>query len=166
MTTLRGRIGLTLLVFGLVTLIAVGGALWVVLRELHRDAALGSLAQLTVPYSNQARNQIPAAVARALQEGRSEGREDGSTGRPFGPDREGLNEFVRTTQAEIEAAGISIGFLYDGQLTVLDPETRDVATFETALDIEAPRVRGDVRTTATFDCTISLFYLHSPGGSV
>ena len=149
MSTLRGRIGLVLLVFGLVTLIAVGGALWVVLRELHRDAALGSLAQLTVPYSNQARQQIPQAVARALGTGEEGGNRPGE--RPnAGPredsDRDDLAEFVRATQEEIEVAGISVLFVNDGSVIVRDPETGTVGTSVASLGIDLPTARGVVQT--------------------
>ena len=59
MRSLAGRVGAALLVFAVVTLVTVGGALWIALRDLHRDAALGSLAELTVPYASQARQRFP-----------------------------------------------------------------------------------------------------------
>ena len=46
------------------TLLTVGGALWVALRDLHRDAALGALAELTVPYASQARQRFPPELLR------------------------------------------------------------------------------------------------------
>ena len=66
MRTLAGRLGLALLVFAVVTLATVGGAVWVVLRDLHREAALGALAELTVPYAqpgSPARPCVDAAPA-------------------------------------------------------------------------------------------------------
>ena len=64
MRTLAGRVGAALLVFAVVTLVTVGGALWIALRDLHRDAALGSLAELTVPYASQARQRFPLELLR------------------------------------------------------------------------------------------------------
>ena len=64
MRTLGGRIGLALFVFGLVTLLALGGSLWVALRDLHRDAAIGTLSELTAPYASAVRARIPGALIR------------------------------------------------------------------------------------------------------
>ena len=61
MRTLSGRIGLTLLVFALVTLLALGGTLWFALRELHRDATTASLTELTVPWAAALRSQFPGS---------------------------------------------------------------------------------------------------------
>ncbi len=55
MRTLRGRIALGFSVFGLATLIAVGGGLFVVLRDLYRESATAALADIAVPYVAQAR---------------------------------------------------------------------------------------------------------------
>lgn len=55
MRTLRGRIALTLILFGLATLVAVGGALFVGLRDLYRDQASATLADVIVPYVAQVR---------------------------------------------------------------------------------------------------------------
>ena len=54
MRTLRARIALTLVAFGLATLIAVGGALFVVLRDLYQSQATAQLAGIAVPYVAQA----------------------------------------------------------------------------------------------------------------
>jgi len=53
--SLRGRIALTLAIFGLATLTAVGGALFIVLRDLYREQATAALADLAIPYVAQAR---------------------------------------------------------------------------------------------------------------
>ncbi len=45
------------------------GALWIALRDLHRDAALGSLAELTVPYASQARQRFPLDMLRPAMRG-------------------------------------------------------------------------------------------------
>jgi signal transduction histidine kinase len=50
MRSLRGRIALTLIVFGLATLAAVGGALYVGLRDLYRAQATATLAEQALPY--------------------------------------------------------------------------------------------------------------------
>ena len=64
MRTLGGRIGLALLVFGLATLLAVGGSLWFALRDLHREATIGALTELTVPYSTTVRRLAPNDALR------------------------------------------------------------------------------------------------------
>ena len=84
MRTLRGRIGLALLVFGLATLLAVGGALWFALRDLHRDAAIGALTELTVPYAiARPRQRSPAACCARRRQGQLIAiRASGSAGNP------------------------------------------------------------------------------------
>ena len=64
MKTLRGRIGLVMLTFALITLVTLGGALWLSIRDLHRDAAQGTLAELTVPYAIRGGQQIPLELLR------------------------------------------------------------------------------------------------------
>ena len=64
MRTLGGRIGLALFVFALVTLLTLGGSLWFALRDLHRDAAIGTLSELTAPYASAVRARIPGALIR------------------------------------------------------------------------------------------------------
>ena len=63
MRTLRGRIGLALLTFALITLLALGGSLWLALRDLHRDAAIGSLTELTERIEEAFRTHFEAAAA-------------------------------------------------------------------------------------------------------
>jgi signal transduction histidine kinase len=62
--TLRGRISLVLLVFGLATLLALGGSLWFALRDLHRDASIGSLTELALPYASAVRSRVLPSVLR------------------------------------------------------------------------------------------------------
>jgi len=59
MRSLRGRIALTLALFGLATLTAVGGALFVVLRDLYQESATAALADIAVPYMAQVRRFGP-----------------------------------------------------------------------------------------------------------
>lgn len=148
MRTLGGRIGLALLVFGLVTLVAVGGALWVVLRDLHRDAALGTLAELTVPYTAQARQRIlPALLLPSGDGDAAPGVGDGLRERRLGrPASEELLTFVEETQAEIDAAGISLVIVTENATFVRDPETGVVGRSGTALEIPVPALRGTVST--------------------
>lgn len=129
MSSLGGRIGLALLVFGLVTLTAVGGALWVVLRDLHRDAAMSSLAELTLPYTAQARQRIPLG-------------------------RRGADEFlafVEQTQAEIDAAGISLIVVQDEDTFVRDSQTGTVGRVDLAADIPMPSTLGVTTGTARIE---------------
>jgi len=55
MRTLRGRIALTLILFGLATLLAVGGSLFVGLRDLYRDEASARLADTAALFASSAR---------------------------------------------------------------------------------------------------------------
>ncbi len=53
--TLRGRIGLAIAASGLAILVAMGGALFVVLRDLYRTATVATVAGIAVPTVAQAR---------------------------------------------------------------------------------------------------------------
>jgi signal transduction histidine kinase len=150
--TLRGRIGAALLVFALVTLVTVGGALWVSLRDLHRGAALGALAELTVPYASQARQRFPLDLLRPSFRGE---RADMATLRAFRESRQGrlaseaFADFVEQTQAEISAAGISVLLISDGSTVVRDPASGAIETLPTAPQVETPELPGVVQTGTT-----------------
>ncbi len=152
MRSLAGRVGAALLVFAVVTLVTVGGALWIALRDLHRDAALGSLAELTVPYASQARQRFPLEILRPAARGEHA---DDDTLRAFRESRSGrqANEafeaFVEQAQAEIEAAGISVLLVSDGSTVVRDPDTDAIATLATAPRFRAPGLAGQVETGTT-----------------
>ena len=152
MKTLRGRIGAALFVFGMTTLIAVGGALWVALRDLHRDAALGSLAELTVPYAAQARQQLPLDLLRPRRAGERPAPEALERFRNSQAGRRASAEFVtfvEQAQEEIEASGISVLLVQDGQTVVRSPETGAITTIEGPPSLPIPESRGDVRTGTT-----------------
>ncbi len=152
MKSLAGRVGAALLVFAVVTLATVGGALWIALRDLHRDAALGSLAELTVPYASQARQRFPLQLLRPAVRGE---RIDDDALRAFRESRQGrqaseaFEEFVGQAQEEIEAAGISVLLVSDGSTVVRDPVTGTIGTLATAPALEAPDVAGVVETGST-----------------
>jgi signal transduction histidine kinase len=143
---------MALFVFGMTTLLVVGGALWVALRDLHRDAALGSLAELTVPYAAQARQQFPLDVLRPRRPGERSGAD---AIRRFRESRQGhqetaaFNAFVQQTQEEIEAAGISVLLVRDGSAVVRDPDTGVIGTIADFPSVEVPRLRGSVETGTT-----------------
>lgn len=152
MSSLRGRIGAALLGFGLITLLIVGGTLWVALRDLHRDAALGSLAELTVPYASQARQRFPVELLRPA------GRGDGAAAealREYRASRQGrlaseaFEAFVEDAQEEIAAAGISVLLISDGSTVVRDPASGAIATLSSAPQVVAPQLRGTVQTGTT-----------------
>jgi signal transduction histidine kinase len=151
-TSLASRVGAALLVFAVVTLVTVGGALWIALRELHRDAALGSLAELTVPYASQARQRFPLELLRP--ESRGEGADDDRL-RAFRESRQGrqaseaFEEFVGQAQEEIEAAGISILLVSDGSTVVRDPTTDTIATLASTPAFRAPDLAGQVESGTT-----------------
>ncbi|MEA2026337.1 MAG: hypothetical protein U9O18_06570, partial [Chloroflexota bacterium] len=117
MSTLRGRIGLAFFVFGLVTLIAMGGALWLSLRDLHRDAAESTLAKLTIPYSVRAGQQLPLEILRRRDPDERPTREVIERFRESQAGKRATAEFaafVQQAQEEIDAAGISVMLIQDG----------------------------------------------------
>jgi len=149
---LRGRIGLVLLVFGLTTIIAVGGVLWLALRDLHRDAAQSTLAELTMPYATRAGQNIPADLLRERGTGERPAREliaafrDSPAGKRAA---RAFEEFVEETQDEIDEAGISVMLVQDGRLVVRDPESGRITSLDVDLDIDLPLSRGEVITGTT-----------------
>jgi signal transduction histidine kinase len=166
MRTLAGRIGAALLVFAVVTLLTLGGALWVALRDLHRDAALGSLAELTVPYASQARQRVPLELLRSFGRG---GREDREAWRAFRESREGqvaseaFESFVEDAQDEIEAAGISVLLVADGSTVVRDPASGAIATLDSAPRLIDPGAAGAVTTgTTVIDGIGEVLYAATP----
>jgi signal transduction histidine kinase len=150
--TLTGRIGLALLVFALVTLATVGGALWVALRDLHRDAALGSLAELTVPYASQARQRLSLELLGPARRGRSD---DDELLRAYRESREGrlaseaYQEFVEQAQEEMAAAGISVLLVSDGGTVLQDPSSGTISTLASTPRVATPETSGLVETGTT-----------------
>lgn len=141
MRSLRLRIGAALLAFGMATLVAVGGALWFVLRDLHRDAAMGSLAELAVPYVGQVRDRLlPGPLLRRGG--------DGFTRSGSFRLRE-TREFQLEAQAEIQAAGVSVILASESGGVVLIGSGGDVDVVGPDLRVDLPLVRGEVRTGAT-----------------
>ena len=150
--SLRARIGLVLFAFAMATLISVGGALWVSLRDLHRDAALGSLAELSVPYAAQAQRRFPLDILRPRRadETRSQDRIDRfRASAPGQRASRAFAEFVQETQAEIDAAGVSVLLITDGGATIRDASTGQVVLREEAPDVSVPMRRGEVMMGST-----------------
>jgi signal transduction histidine kinase len=121
--TLRGRIGAALIVFALATLIAVGGALWVVLRELHREAGLGSLAQLSAPYVTLVRQRLVPG---------DRGFGFGPSARRPGPAQRLIdtNLLLRQVQDQIDDAGISVILARDDGAIAVISDAGDVSVHE------------------------------------
>jgi signal transduction histidine kinase len=152
MRSIGARIGLALLAFGLITLLIVGGALWVALRDLHRDAALGALAELTVPYASQARQRFSVDLLRPLGEEGHEAPDALRTFRESGQGRaatEAFTEFVEEAQGEIDAAGIAVLLVADDRTVVRDPESGAITVLSSTPQLEAPQLRGSVQTGTT-----------------
>jgi signal transduction histidine kinase len=139
--------------FAIVTLITVGGALWVVLRDLHRDAALGSLAELTVPYASQARQRVPPSLLRRVRRGAPEGSSNLDSYRASIEGRTATRlfaDFVEDAQAEISAAsGISVLLVSDGNTVIRDPDSGSSETVVGEPTIAAGVAPGEVRTGRT-----------------
>jgi signal transduction histidine kinase len=152
MGTVRARIGLALLTFGVITLVTVGGALWVALRDLHRDAALGTLAELTVPYASQARQRFPLDILRPLADDghpRAEALQSFRESRQGQRASEAFTTFVQEAQAEIDAAGISVLLISDDRTIVRDPETGTIETVDSSPELASLPSRGEVQTGTT-----------------
>jgi two-component system, OmpR family, sensor kinase len=151
-STLRGRIGLALLVFGLTTLVTMGGAVWLSLRDLHRDAAAGALAELTIPYAVRAGQQIPL---EAFRRGGGDGRPASEAIERFRQSQEGRRAsgqfiaFVQAAQDEIDAAGISVMLMGDGQVVVRSPVSGQIEMLAEVPDVRLPPVGGEVVTGQT-----------------
>ena len=152
MRSLRGRIGLALLVFGLTTLMAMGGAVWVSLRDLHRDAAEGALAELTIPYAVRAGQQIPFEALRRRSPDERLSNDGIERLREVQTDRRAaaaFAAFVNEAQDEIDAAGISVMLIGDGQAVVRSPDSGQVMTLGAVPDIQLPGEGPDVLTGTT-----------------
>lgn len=153
MRTLRGRIGLALLSFALITLVSVGGALWVVLRDLHRDTGTAALAELLVPYVTQARARLLPPLL------------DGPLGEREGAGTRLLDarRFLVAAQAEISEAGVTLMLARgDGSLVVITPEGTLVAASQD-WDVQVPQGRGEVsRGSLTMEGMGDVLYAATP----
>jgi len=144
-TTLRGRIGLVLLVFALATLLALGGSLWIALRGLHRDAAIGSLTELTVPYATAIRVRLPENLARL---GRSGDRDLIERFRNIDGDLE-LAQFREDFEEDFSEAGVSIVFTLGKKSYIVNPDEGVASTLTEVPEIEGDLIRGQVATGTT-----------------
>ena len=98
------------MVFALTTLLAIGGSLWVVLRELHRDATIGALTELTVPYAATARSALPQSLLRpgqASSRNLIERIEQRMEGEEFA---EELEEFAESFSEDVSDADVAVIF--------------------------------------------------------
>jgi signal transduction histidine kinase len=146
-TTLRGRIGLALLVFALATLLAVGGSLWFALRDLHRDAAIGSLTELTVPYATAARARLPDGLFRVG--GRNNDGQFSERFRdPADVDLE-LVAFGESLKADLAEADVSVILMLGQNSYILNPADGASSTLAQVPEIRGDLVRGQVATGTT-----------------
>ena len=147
MRTLRGRIGLALLAFALVTLMAVGGTLWVALRELHRDAAMGSLIELTAPYAGVVRARLPVAVLRQGND------EDGDFIEQLrssaGKAGDELAGFLESFEQDVDQAAFSIIFVQGNSSYILNPANETTSRLPQVPQLDGPLLRGQVATGTT-----------------
>jgi len=145
--TLRGRIGLALLAFALVTLMAVGGTLWVALRELHRDAAMGSLIELTAPYAGVVRARLPVAVLRPGTD------EDGDFVEQLrssaGKAGDELAAFLESFEQDVDQAAFSIIFVQGDSSYILNPANETASRLPQVPQLDGPLLRGQVATGTT-----------------
>ena len=146
MRTLSGRIGLVLLVFALATLVAIGGSLWLVLRELHRDAAIGALTELTVPYAAAARSSLPQRVLRPGQSGDPnviERLRRNLAGDEF---EEELGDFRESFRENIADADVSVIITAGGSSIIFNPEEGGATRLKEVPELEGELARGQVAT--------------------
>ena len=150
MKTLRGRIGLVLLVFALATLLAVGGSLWFALRELHREATIGALTELTVPYSTAVRQLVPNDVLRPARPssdgGQSPTRDFIERIRTLDGD---LSEFRLTLEEEVADSDVALIFTVGKSSFIVNPEEGGASSLDEVPVIEDGLVRGQVATGTT-----------------
>ncbi len=147
MSTLRGRIGLALFVFGLVTLLALSGSLWLALRDLHRDATIGSLTELASPYAGAFRARFPAADLR-----NPDGNRPGVIERLMeaADDREDdVGVFLEAFEEDLEQAAVSVVFIQGQGSLVLNPGEGRASRLSEVPHIDAELVRGQVATGTT-----------------
>jgi signal transduction histidine kinase len=144
--TLGGRIGLALFVFGLVTLLAVGGSLWVALRDLHRDAAIGTLSELTAPYASAVRARIPGALIRPGDGDRDFVDRLRDSGGLVGDE---LAQSLEAFEEDIEEADVSIIFVQGPSSIVINPQDETATRLAQVPEIEAELARGQVVTGTT-----------------
>lgn len=150
MSTLRGRIGAALLVFGLITLLAVGGTLWVALRDLHRDAALGSLTELTVPYAGVLRRAPGDNLGQPAETRRGGVRPaDRIRAGRLQFDEAVLAAFIEQIQEDVDPASLSVILIQDEATLFVNPIDRTTTTLATTPEIDANLVRGQVATGIT-----------------
>lgn len=146
MRTLRGRIGLALLVFALATLLTLGGSLWFALRGLHRDATIGALTELTVPYANAVRTRMPEG---ALRPGNDGGRNLIDRLRDIDEDDLEVFEFREAFREEVSDSDVSIIFTVGMSSFILNPEEGVASTLTVVPELEGDLVRGQVATGTT-----------------
>ncbi|MFN8623046.1 MAG: HAMP domain-containing sensor histidine kinase [Chloroflexota bacterium] len=141
MRTLRARIALTLVLFGLATLASVGSALFVVMRDLYRDSATAALADIAVPYVAQARRFGPGR----------------------GGDGHGSNDIEQLVADLQQLAADRSGDLYL-YLIGSDGTAYDIGTGETAaLSLTLPDANGAIlRSTGTIDGVGAVTYAAAP----
>ena len=149
MRTLSGRIGLVLLVFALATLLAIGGSLWVVLRELHRDATIGALTELTVPYAATARSALPQSLLRpgqASSRNLIERIEQRMEGEEFA---EELEEFAESFSEDVSDADVAVIFTSGDSSIIFNPEEDGATRLNEVPELGGGYRRGQVATGTT-----------------
>ena len=151
MRTLGGRIGLALLVFGLATLLAVGGSLWFALRDLHREATIGALTELTVPYSTTVRRLAPND---ALRQGGANATRPGENAPQDFIERiqniDGdLTELRIALQEELAEADVSLIFTVGQSSYIVNPAEGVADSLTEVPVIEEDLARGQVATGST-----------------
>jgi signal transduction histidine kinase len=131
LSSLRARVVLALGVFALAMLVALGGTSWLLLRDLHRDAATGALSDLVVPYVAQAREQLGPGPGHMGRGGLGDGLDQAL-------------QFLQQTQQQVESAGVSVLLVREDGLVMRANASGQVDPTGQALDISIPDATGAV----------------------
>lgn len=149
MRTLGGRIAIVLLVFALATLLAIGGSLWIALRGLHRDAAIGSLTELTVPYSASVRGALSQRVLRPGPGSERNLIDRLRTAIDDDEDAEELEAFRVRFGEEVSEADVSVILTVGGDSIIFNPEEGGASQLREVPRLDRELSRGQVATGTT-----------------
>jgi signal transduction histidine kinase len=135
-----------LFVFALATLLTLGGSLWFALRDLHRDATIGSLTELAVPYATAVRTRVPEG---ALRPGGAGGRNLIDRLRGLEEDDFEVAEFREAFREEVADSNVAIVFTIGQSSIILNPEEGGATALTDVPELEGDLVRGQVATGTT-----------------
>ncbi len=126
----------------------VGGSLWFALRDLHRDATIGSLTELTVPYATAARARLPDGLFRAGGRNNEGDFIERFRDPATSVDLE-LAAFRESFKADVAEADVSVIFTLGQNSYILNAEEGAPSTLAEVPEVTSELVRGQVATGTT-----------------